>query len=209
MLRVRKTIARICPDCKKEENVRKDAAGYRCRSCQSRRNIRNKIGKYIDISNKRFGKLIALNVSHQVNKLYFWNCICDCGNKLITSGNRLRYGKTKSCGCIVKTQNGLSRSPSYRSWDAMIQRCYDKSVPHYERYGGRGISVCDRWKNSFLDFLKDMGDRPEGKTLDRIDNNGNYEPLNCKWSTIKEQSSNKRPRIVKNRYNYGREEKVY
>lgn len=197
MFKTRTTITRICPDCKKEENIRKDGAGEYCRSCRAKRNAKERIGKYIDISKERFGKLIALNVSHQVDKLYFWNCICDCGGNITTSGNRLRSGVTKSCGCIVKKQNGLSNSSSYRSWDAMIQRCYDKKVPHYERYGGRGISVCDRWRNSFLIFLEDMGTRPEGKTLDRIDNSGNYEPANCKWSTMKEQNNNRRDRKKK------------
>lgn len=186
-----KFINRICIDCQEESRVRRDGAGKRCRSCQATKNCKNKIGKYIDISNKKFGRLTAIKPSHQVNKQYFWICKCDCGNECIISGNRLRSLKTKSCGCIVKTQKGLSESGSYRSWHAMMQRCYDTKVPHYKRYGGNGVIVCERWHN-FLNFLEDMGHRPIGLTLDRIDPFGNYELSNCRWETYKEQARNKR-----------------
>jgi hypothetical protein len=189
---IRRKVLRICPGCKKEEMIRVDAVGIYCRRCRALINSKNNIGKYEDITNNRFGKLVAIRVSHQIDKLYYWKCICDCGNEKIISGNRLRSGKTKSCGCIVKVQNGLSKTAAYRSWDAMIQRCYDSTVAHYKNYGLRGIEVCESWRQSFLSFLNDMGDRPEGKTLDRINNEGNYTKENCKWSTGSEQALNRR-----------------
>jgi hypothetical protein len=82
------------------------------------------------------------------------------------------------------------RTPTYRSWQAMKERCFNEKSIGYKRYGGKGITVCERWKNSFENFLADMGERPEGKTIDRIDHTGNYEPSNCKWSTRKEQARN-------------------
>ncbi len=149
---------------------------------------------------KKFGRLLV--VSRGPNYIQLrngkleqtaarWECICDCENTLITSGNRLRSGKTKSCGCIVSTQNKLSTSPSYRSWKAMNQRCYDLKNISYKNYGAKGITVCDRWKDSFHNFLQDMGQRGEGWSIDRINFFGNYSPDNCKWSTAKEQASNK------------------
>lgn len=186
-----KFIYRICIDCKKESRVRRDGAGQRCRSCTAIKNSKNKIGKFIDISGTTSGKLTIIKPSHQANKLYFWICKCDCGNECVISGNRLRAKKTKSCGCITKTQNGLSTTGSYRSWDAMMQRCYDKNVAHYKRYGALGIIVCERW-HTFLNFMEDMGERPKGYTLDRINPFGNYEINNCRWATYKEQANNKR-----------------
>lgn len=201
IMKKRTLVSRICPECKKEELVRKDGAGKWCRTCRAKENSKKKVGRYKDIANQRFGRLVAQSVSHQVKKTFFWNCLCDCSNKCIVSGSRLRSGQTKSCGCLTKSQKGLSATGAYRSWDAMNQRCYDKNVPHYQRYGARGITVCDRWKKSFLNFLEDMGTRPFGKTLDRIDNNGNYCKENCKWSTYSEQALNQRKRNAKAKKN--------
>lgn len=186
----RQMINRECLICKNVSLVRKDGAGKLCRSCRAKENIKN--NKPIDITGIRYGKLICLSISHIVKKLYYWKCICDCGNESIVSGSRLRSGKTKSCGCIAASQKGLSTSPAYRSWQAMIQRCYDSKVAHYKRYGALGITVCDEWRNSFLKFLDDMGERPTGKTLDRINPYGNYELSNCRWLTPKEQAQNKK-----------------
>ena len=191
-MKIRTKILRICLDCKEEQLVRKDGAGLRCRSCQCKLNSINAIGRFKDIAGLRSGRLIAVKPSHQVNKQFWWICKCDCGNEINISGNRLRSGKTKSCGCIVKVQGGLSTSPTYRSWSCMKQRCYDKYSVNYYRYGGQGTSVCDKWLESFNNFLHDMGERPKGKTLDRIDPFGNYELSNCRWSTPKDQCANKR-----------------
>jgi hypothetical protein len=121
-------------------------------------------------------------------------------------GYHLRGGRVKSCGCLRKEkvvengrtnpsnlQHGMCGSPTYISWENMRQRCDNPNATGWERWGGRGITLCERW-DSFENFLADMGERPEGTTLDRIDNDGNYEPGNCKWSTSKEQQANTRPR---------------
>ena len=102
--------------------------------------------------------------------------------------------------------HNMSNTRTYKSWESMKTRCYNENCNRYKNYGGRGISVCNEWKNSFLQFLKDMEERPENKSLDRIDNNGNYEPSNCKWSTFKEQMSNRSP--MKNKTGFTGVEKI-
>lgn len=147
-----------------------------------------------DLTGERFGRLVV--VSYAGNQR--WKCCCDCGQENEVWAPDLKRGKTKSCGClqleVAKTgdcrrTHGGSNSPEYRSWTSMIRRCSDEKCPGYERYGGRGISVCDRWK-SFENFVADMGQRPKGMSIDRIDYDGNYEPDNCRWADAKTQSSN-------------------
>ena len=183
----RSLVSRKCPKCLETKLVRKDAVGKNCRKCRAKINTENAIPK--DITNKIFGKLKVIKIAY-IKKPAHWQCECSCGNSCIVTGNRLRGGKTKSCGCILKKQKGMSTSRTYHSWQSMIQRCTDASVEHYKRYGLKGIEVCNRWKNSFQNFLEDMGERPKAKTLDRIDSKGNYEPDNCRWSTVKEQANN-------------------
>lgn len=156
----------------------------------------------LDINNQRFGRLVALQPNRRDQSGWWWLCICDCGKQTVVRGVVLRRGDTRSCGCAMyetKTKHGHHRrhngrhnpSPTYKSWAGMLTRCRNSKQRGYHNYGGRGITVCKRWL-TFTNFLADMGERPLGTSLDRIDNDGNYEPNNCRWATTKEQSINKR-----------------
>ncbi len=129
-----------------------------------------------------------------------WNCVCACGMSVVVTGGNLRAGSTKSCGCLIRElraggypQHAMCDSKEYSSYHSMKQRCCNPSNDAYSYYGGRGIVICSRWLESFENFFEDMGPIPgDGFSIDRIDNNGNYEPKNCKWATKLEQSQNTR-----------------
>lgn len=140
-----------------------------------------------DSERRRGGRLFAL-------------FLCGCGNKKELNVGNVKSGNTKSCGCTRYTANrttthGMTMSPTYRSWSHMKERCTNKSCKDYPNYGGRGIKVCDRWLDSFENFLSDMGVKPANTSIDRIDNDGPYCEYNCKWSTRVEQNKNKRSNV--------------
>lgn len=160
-------------------------------------------------SGDKYGRLTIISevephvsISGEVKRKF--ECICDCGIKKNIVLQDLRKGSVSSCGCYVKerliklnTTHGFSKNLLYPTWKEMIQRCYNTSHKQYNDWGGRGIKVCDRWLNSPENFIQDMGNRPKGTSLDRINNDGNYEPNNCRWATSKEQSNNRRPKEKK------------
>ena len=150
---------------------------------------------------RRFGRLIA----RRYVKGSKWECICDCGTIVIVDTAKLTTGHTKSCGCLqvdraaeANTTHGQARArlrsvtSTYRTWQQMKRRCFNPANHNYKYYGGRGVVVCDRWRESFEAFLEDMGERPSGHTIDRINSDGNYEPGNCRWATPTEQRRNRR-----------------
>ena len=156
----------------------------------------------IDLTGQKFGRLTAIYaVTWGPTK---WMTRCDCGNESIVAQGNLRNGHTQSCGCLLlEMEHGLrhghdrvgARSGTLRSYSQAKNRCLNPNSPKYSDYGGRGITMCDEWCKSFPDFLRDMGEKPDGTSLERINNDGNYEPGNCRWATPKEQSRNKRNNV--------------
>jgi hypothetical protein len=153
----------------------------------------------------KFSRLSVIN-QNQISTLAGkarWDCICDCGNKVTVIGSSLVSGNTSSCGCLHKeiltennTIHSMSSIPEYDIWKSIIQRCTNSNNDSYANYGGRGITVCDRWLNSFEAFYEDMGSRPSSDhSIDRRENNGNYEKNNCYWATRIEQNNNKRNNV--------------
>ncbi len=169
---------------------------------------------FIDLTGMRFGRLVVVSRAENRNKRTMWNCVCDCGNKVVVGGKDMRDGKTKSCGCYQKERcptpprmsgkenpsykHGKSGSKLYWVWSSVVQRCTNESCNCYQRYGGRGITVCDEWKNSFeafRDWAMSNG-YAEGLSIDRIDNHKGYCPENCRWVDRIAQANNKRNNII-------------
>jgi len=156
---------------------------------------KNRITTKSDLSGKKFGKLIVIEVAYKKGKKTYWRCNCECGEEVVVYSSCLISGKTKSCGCL-RTKHGHRRkykytTSTYRSWRAMMSRCYDENNNRYFAYGAKGIEVCEEWKD-FRNFLSDMGERPNGTSLDRIDGELDYCLENCRWATPKVQSINRK-----------------
>lgn len=157
-----------------------------------------------DLTGQRFGRLLVLEVaepkkfpSGQSHTQF--RCKCDCGKEVVVLSRNLLTGNTRSCGCLAletRTIHNKWGTKCYRTWDHIIQRCTNEKYTGYANYGGRGITVCDEWRNSFDAFYNHVSKLPhygeEGRSIDRIDNDGNYEPGNVRWATRSEQNSNKR-----------------
>ncbi len=169
------------------------------------------MSKAYSLEGTRSGRIVALyDTGERKHGNCIWRCRCDCGEECDVYARALKKGLTKSCGCLQregasesckKTGEGNKKQvggvaskqhPLYTTWRQMKHRCYGENCADFPYYGGRGIAVCKRWRESFEAFVTDMGERPEGHTLDRKDNDGHYEPDNCRWSTALEQTHNRR-----------------
>lgn len=157
----------------------------------------------LQLVGERFGRLVTIEATFSSDRHKAWYCKCDCGNYTTVRERALKNGSIKSCGCLIREITRIrslkhghcvnhTRSKEYRAWSSAKDRCYCKTNIHFKDYGARGIIMCSEWLHNFQQFFMDMGPAPKGLTLDRIDNNGNYHPKNCRWTTTLIQNRNKR-----------------
>lgn len=170
--------------------------------------------KRVDYSGRRYGRLLVAAMVYEPGKDAKAKCLCDCGKERLVTAYNLKSGNTTSCGCLasektaarsrgfgersvaINRKHGYSKTPTYASWSDAKKRCYSPQNKRYPEYGGRGIGMCDAWRNSFEEFLHDMGDRPPRMTLERLDVNKWYEPGNCIWATRTQQARNTRANVA-------------
>lgn len=159
----------------------------------------------VDLIDDRFGRLVVVERVASRNGKSYWRCDCDCGASVVVCAANLRNGSIKSCSClkaerarVLRLVHGDKRTktgkiaPEWKAWDGMIQRCENSKNASFERYGARGIKVCQRWRDNYQAFLQDVGRKPSPKhSLDRINNDGDYEPNNVRWATAKQQANNR------------------
>ena len=164
------------------------------------------MGRKIDLTGKKIGRLTVITEAGSDKHGHVkWLCQCECGTQKVILGDPLQRGLTRSCGCLRKeavskatSTHGMSGTTTYSAWNSMLGRCIYPNTNGYKNYGGRGITVCERWLHSFENFYADMGVKPKKLTLERIDNNKGYSPDNCKWASRTENNRNKRTnRIIR------------
>lgn len=155
-----------------------------------------------DLTGQTFNRLTVVSKGETNGKRTAWECLCQCGNTKTVLAFQLKNGNTKSCGCLNSEMaaerlrtHGKRNAAIYAIWNNMMSRCHNPKDKAFSNYGGRGIAVCDEW-HTFEGFYADMGDKPEGMSMERIDNNGNYEPGNVEWKTAKEQANNRRSNVL-------------
>lgn len=161
-----------------------------------------------NLTGQKFNRLTVLSRSAENSSAgkVQWLCKCECGTETLVVSQHLKNGNTKSCGCrrveatrqngLNRTTHGMTGTPEYKAWQNLRDRCYNEDAQQFRNYGGRGIRVCERWLNSFENFYADMGPRPSPEhSIDRRENNGDYEPSNCRWATPEEQGNNKRTNV--------------
>lgn len=185
-------------ECGNEKSVR--AGNLKSGQVQSCGCLRKETVAVTDMVGKRFGRLVAIERAGSVDDKAMWRFRCDCGKEVVLPGSRARSGGAKSCGCqrsdsakLMNRKHGMAHTLAYKRWESIRQRCFNPKNPSYKNYGGRGITMCDEWVNSFDAFYAYIGDCPEGKSLDRIDNDRGYEPGNVRWLDRSGQMRNRRP----------------